>query len=116
MAIYVDTRDGALHQITGPVAPDCANLRQGLRSSRAERYQIRHLLDASDEDRLRWIGRNQPHGAERPAWWTGKFEVIGGMVSDTPDKQLPWARLLLSMIHVPLRCGLRFSSRQTLAT
>jgi hypothetical protein len=99
VAILVGTRDGTLHQITGPVAPDYANLRRGLRSSRTERDQIRHLLDASDEDRLRWIGRNQPHGCERPAWWTGKLAVIDGTVSATPDKQLPCARLLLWMIQ-----------------
>ena len=99
VAILVDTRDGTLHQITGPVALDYANLRQGLRSSRAERDHIRHLLHASDEDRLRWIERNQPDGSERPAWWTSKLVTIGGMVSATPDKQLPWAHLLLWMIR-----------------
>ncbi|WP_106403154.1 hypothetical protein [Actinocorallia populi] len=91
--VHILAADGEVDRIVAPLRAEA--VARMFTDAPVGRQRVRHLLQASDQQRLAWIDRHRPNARDAANWWLCLFLDIEHMVHRNADQRVPAARLYL---------------------
>ncbi|GAA0968288.1 hypothetical protein [Actinocorallia libanotica] len=109
-AVHILVADGEVDHIIAPLRAEAvASMSRGFP---IDRQRVRHLLQASEQQRLAWISRHQPSSQDAANWWLRLFLQIEHAIHSRADQRLDAAHLYLWAIRRAQEQG-AFSPEET---